>query len=123
MPWATCTSSLMYRWGDKKGSKSNNSFKEAKKEAKALWPHQKLEERVKACLVLKTRKTPGVLSQECGPGGHGMLEPWAGPPAGLAHCLRELSSSLHWKQKVGTQDHQSGPRGDSRNKTTNNTKP
>lgn len=73
------------------GSKLNpgkQPFEEAEREAKALGRNQTLEDRLKGSLVLKTRKTPGVLSQDRGPGGW----PWPG-----GHLLPELSSPLRWR--------------------------
>lgn len=107
--------------GDKKGSKPKNSFKEAKEEAKALGLHQKLEERVKASLILKTRKTPGVLRN--------VVQVVAGcwspgsDQTGLIYCLRELSSQPLLETEGSYSGPPAWPRGGSRNKTVNNTKP
>lgn len=59
-------------------------------ETLSLGHNYKSEGSMKASLVLKTRETPGTLSEDCDPPGHGALEgKWAGPTGSPAHCLIE----------------------------------
>ena len=68
----------------------NGYLKEAVGEVTSLGHNCKSEVGVKARLLLKTRETPGALSKDCDPPGHGALEGrGAGPPGSPTVCLIE----------------------------------
>lgn len=114
----------------------NGYLEEAVEETLSLGHNYKSEGSMKASLVLKTRETPGTLSEDCDPPGHGALEgKWAGPTGSPVHCLiehlcpftghhRVICKTMHLDRAQFPL-----PRGDSddqmlyRNNTTKNAKP
>lgn len=103
---ATSTSQPLWMEAEAPG---NNYLKEAVEETTSLECNYKSEGSMKASLVLKTRETPGTLSKDCHPPGHGALEgQWAGP-TGASHTLSDRASlPLHWTSQGGMQDYTPG---------------
>lgn len=87
----------------------NSYLKEAVEETTSLGCNYKSEGSMKASLVLKTRETPGTLSKDRDPPGHGALEgKWAGPTR-VSHTLSDRASlPFQWTSQGGMQDYTPG---------------